>query len=287
MTHYIITTESGSDLPQAVIDRYDVRIIPMHVTMGDKTFMDGSFPVTQAFDYYNETGTLPKTSGSTPQDNSVVFQQIFDQYPDAQIIHIAYSAVTTVSFNAARIASEEFRPGSIHLVDSKNVTLGLSAVVEETAKFIEANPTTTPEEIVAFVEDIRERVRFIFLPKTLVYLHAGGRVSNLAFHGANLLKLQPSIKVEDGYLKSDRKFRGSFERCLKRTIEDFFARYDIDPSTITLGGTPGMAPEYKQMAYDLVAQYGATPGDWFDTGAVISCHGGPEAFGMVGIERKK
>lgn len=287
MTHYIITTESGSDLPQAVIDRYDVRIIPMHVTMGDKTFMDGSFPVTQAFDYYNETGTLPKTSGSTPQDNSVVFQQIFDQYPDAQIIHIAYSAVTTVSFNAARIASEEFRPGSIHLVDSKNVTLGLSAVVEETAKFIEANPTTTPEEIVAFVEDIRERVRFIFLPKTLVYLHAGGRVSNLAFHGANLLKLQPSIKVEDGYLKSDRKFRGSFERCLKRTIEDFFARYDIDPSTITLGGTPGMAPEYKQMAYDLVAKYGATPGDWFDTGAVISCHGGPEAFGMVGIERKK
>ena len=287
MTHYIITTESGSDLPQAVIDRYDVRIIPMHVTMGDKTFMDGSFPVTQAVDYYNETGTLPKTSGSTPQDNSVVFQQIFDQYPDAQIIHIAYSAVTTVSFNAARIASEEFRPGSIHLVDSKNVTLGLSAVVEETAKFIEANPTTTPEEIVAFVEDIRERVRFIFLPKTLVYLHAGGRVSNLAFHGANLLKLQPSIKVEDGYLKSDRKFRGSFERCLKRTIEDFFARYDIDPSTITLGGTPGMAPEYKQMAYDLVAKYGATPGDWFDTGAVISCHGGPEAFGMVGIERKK
>lgn len=259
----------------------------MHVTMGDKTFIDGSFPVTEAFDFYNETGTLPKTSGSTPQDNSEIFQKVFEDYPDAQIIHIGYSAVTTVSFNAAHIAAEEFKPGSIHLVDSKNVTLGLATIVEETAKFIEANPTTTPEEIVAFVEDIRERVRFIFLPKTLVYLHAGGRVSNLAFHGANLLKLQPSIKVEDGYLKSDRKFRGSFERCLKRTIEDFFARYDIDPSTITLGGTPGMAPEYKQMAYDLVAKYGATPGDWFDTGAVISCHGGPEAFGMVGIERKK
>ena len=287
MTHYILTTESGSDLTQAVIDRYDVRIIPMHVTMGDKSFIDGSFPVTQAFDFYNETGTLPKTSGSTPQDNSEVFQRIFEEHPDATIIHIGYSAVTTVSFNAARIASEEFKPGSIHLVDSKNVTLGLAAIVEETAKFIEANPQTTPEEIVAFVEEIRERVRFIFLPKTMVYLHAGGRVSNLAFHGANLLKLQPSIKVENGYLKSDRKFRGSFERCLKRVIEDFFERYDIDPATVTLGGSAGMLPEYKQMAYDLVAQYGAKPGDWFYTGTVISSHAGPEAFGMVGIERKK
>ena len=286
MTHYIITTESGSDLTQRVIDRYDVRIIPMHVTMGDKSYIDGSFPVTNAFDFYDETGTLPKTSGSTPQDNSEVFQRIFEEHPDAKIIHIGYSAVTTVSFNAARIAAEEFKPGSVHLVDSQNVSFGLAAIVEETAKFIEANPATSPEEIVAFVEDLRERVRFIFLPKTLVYLHAGGRVSNLAFHGANLLKLQPTIKVEEGYLKPDKKFRGSFERCLKRTIEDFFKRNAIDPATVTIGGSPGVLPEHKQLAYDYVAEYGVKPSDWFNTGTVISSHGGPGAFGIVGIERK-
>ena len=286
MTKYIITTESGSDLKQDVIDRYDVRIVPMHVTMGDKTYIDGSFPVTKAFDYYKESGQLPKTSGSTPQDNTEVFQQVFADYPDAQIIHIGYSAVTTVSFNAARIASEEFKAGKIHLVDSKNVTLGLASIVEETAEYIEANPTTTPSDIIAFVEDIRERVRFIFLPKTLVYLHAGGRVSNMAFHGANLLNLHPTIKVEDGYLKSDKKYRGSFERCLKKTIDDFFKRYDIDPETIKVGGSPGVSSELKDLAYSLVAEHGAThPGAWFDTGTVISSHGGPEAFGMVGIER--
>ena len=122
MTNYIITTESGSDLPKEFIDRYNIYIIPMHVTMGDETYKDGSFPVEEAFEYYEKTGTLPKTSGSTPQDNTNVFEEVRAKHPDAHIIHIAYSAVTTVSYKAAQIAAEEFE--NIHLVDAKHVTFG-------------------------------------------------------------------------------------------------------------------------------------------------------------------
>lgn len=287
MNRYIITTESGSDLEQSVIDRYDIRIIPMHVTMGDETYPDGSFPVTDVFDFYDRTGTLPKTAGSTPQDMEDTFRQILEEEPDATIIHIAYSAVTTVSYKSAEIAAQEFEPGRIYLVDSKNVTLGLAMIVEETAKYIEAHPEVTPEEVISFVEELRERVQFIFLPGTLVYLHAGGRVSNLAFHGAKLLKLNPSIKLDNGYLKSDKKFRGSFERALKQVIEDYFSRYDIDPATVRVGGSPGLSEANKELVYKAIAGHSVNPTDWFDTGVVISSHGGPGAFGMCGIERKK
>lgn len=203
MTKFIITTESGSDLPKELIERYNIYIVPMHGTMGDQTYDDGSFDVQTVFDYYNQNEILPKTSGTTPQDNTKVYQQIFDKYPDAHIIHIAYSAVTTVSFNAANIAAEEF--GNIHLVDAKHVSIGLTVVVKAAAEFIEDNPEITPEEVIAFVEDIRERTHMVFLPQTLLYLKAGGRVSNLAFHGANLLKLHPTIVLENGYLVSGKK----------------------------------------------------------------------------------
>ena len=93
MKKYIITTESGSDLSKEIIDRYNIQVVPMHVTMEDQTYPDGSFDVQKVFDYYEETGNLPKTSGSTPQDNAEVFKQVFTKYPDAYIIHIAYSAV--------------------------------------------------------------------------------------------------------------------------------------------------------------------------------------------------
>lgn len=284
MTQFIITTESGADLPQEIVDRYNIQVVPMHVTMGDETRPDGSFPVEEVFEYYEKTNTLPKTSGSTPGDFAKVFREIKEANPDAHIIHIAYSAVTTVSYNSAQIAAEDF--DNIYSVDSKNVTLGLSTIVQETAKFIEANPDTTAQEIVAFVEELRERIRFIFLPQTLLYLKAGGRVSNLVFHGATLLNIHPTIVLENGYLVSGKKFRGNFERCVKKMIDNFFSQYDIDPSTVRVGGTPGITDQQKVKVYELLESHNATNKEWFGTGAVISTHGGPGALELVGIERK-
>ena len=284
MTKFIITAESGSDLPKELVERYGVRIIPMHVTMGDETRPDGTFPVKEVFDFYEKTGTLPKTAGSTPDDNAKCFRQIFEEYPDAHIIHIAYSAVTTVSFNAAKIAAEDFE--NIHLVDSKNVTIGQTAIIKATAEYIENHPDASPEDVIAFVENIRERTRFIFLPNTLLYLKAGGRVSNLAFHGATLLNIHPTIVIEDGYLVSGKKYRGNFDRCIKKMIADFFNTYNIDPETVMVCGSPGVSDENKDLVYSLLGQHNVNTDQWFDTGAVISSHGGPGAIGLLGIERE-
>lgn len=284
MTKFIITAESGSDLPKELVERYGVRIIPMHVTMGDETRPDGTFPVEEVFDFYEKTGTLPKTAGSTPDDNAKCFRQIFEEYPDAHIIHIAYSAVTTVSFNAAKIAAEDFE--NIHLVDSKNVTIGQTAIIKATAEYIENHPDASPEDVIAFVENIRERTRFIFLPNTLLYLKAGGRVSNLAFHGAALLNIHPTIVIEDGYLVSGKKYRGNFDRCIKKMIADFFNTYNIDPETVMVCGSPGVSDENKDLVYSLLSQHNVNTDQWFDTGAVISSHGGPGAIGLLGIERE-
>ena len=284
MTKFIITAESGSDLPKELVERYGVRIIPMHVTMGDETRPDGTFPVEEVFDFYEKTGTLPKTAGSTPDDNAKCFRQIFEEYPDAHIIHIAYSAVTTVSFNAAKIAAEDFE--NIHLVDSKNVAIGQTAIIKATAEYIENHPDASPEDVIAFVENIRERTRFIFLPNTLLYLKAGGRVSNLAFHGASLLNIHPTIVIEDGYLVSGKKYRGNFDRCIKKMIADFFNTYNIDPETVMVCGSPGVSDENKDLVYSLLSQHNVNTDQWFDTGAVISSHGGPGAIGLLGIERE-
>ncbi len=283
MKKYVITTESGSDLSKEIIDRYNIQVIPMHVIMDDQTYPDGSFEVQKVFDFYEETGTLPKTSGSTPQDNTEVFKKVFAEYPEAHIIHIAYSAVTTVSFNAANIAAQDFE--NVYLVDSKNVSIGAAAIVKATAQFIEDNPNKSPEDIIAFVEDIRERTHMLFLPKTLLYLRAGGRVSNLAFLGANILKIFPSIKLENGYLVPGRKYRGSFDRSFKKMIKDFFESYNIDPETVLIVGAPSVDDNYKEVIYNLLMENGVQEARWMRAGAVISCHGGPGAIGIAGIEK--
>lgn len=125
----------------------------------------------------------------------------------------------------------------------------------------------------------------VFLPKTLLYLRAGGRVSNLAFHGANLLRLHPTIVLENGYLVSGKKYRGSFERCLKKMIDDFFKNYNIDPETVLVGGAPDIDNQQKENLFDLLKNNGVSTMEWVDAGAVISSHGGPGAVGITGIEK--
>lgn len=282
---YVIVTESGSDISQELVNRFNIKVIPMHVTLGERTVDDGSIPVSEIYDFYDQTGTLPKTSGSTPEDFRVMFENIFAETPDATIIHIAYSAVTTVSYNSCRIAAEDFE--NIYLVDSKNVSGGLTAVVVATARFIEENPSVTPDEIIAFVEDVRERTRFVFLPQTLTYLKAGGRVSNVQFFGASLLNIHPTIALKDGKLMAAKKYRGSFQRCIKNVVNDFFKDYAIIPETLTYGGTPGMSEEDKAFALNEIKSHGYETAHHFNAGAVISSHGGPGAFGIIGIEKKK
>ena len=282
---YVITTESGSDISRELIERFNIKVIPMHVTLGERTVDDGSIPVSEIYDFYDETGTLPKTSGSTPEDFRVMFEKIFSETPDATIIHVAYSAITTVSYNSGRIAAEDFN--NIHLVDSKNVSGGLTAVVVATAQFVEENPAATPEEIIAFVEDVRERTRFVFLPQTLTYLKAGGRVSNVQFFGASLLNIHPTIALTDGKLLAAKKYRGSFQRCIKNVINDFFKTYDIIPETLTIGGTDGLSQADTDFALNEVKSHGFATAHTFDAGAVISSHGGPGAFGIIAIEKNE
>lgn len=283
MNKYVITTESGSDLTKEIIEKYNIKVVPMHVTMGEQTRPDRSFDEKEVFEFYEETGILPKTSGSTPQDFTEAFEEIFSVNPDAHIIHIAYSSVTTVSFNSATIAAEDF--DNIHIVDSKHLTISATAVIKATAQYIEDNPNLSPNDIIKFVEDIRTRTHLVFMPKTLLYLKAGGRVSSLAFHGAKLLKLYPTITLKDGYLVSGKKYRGTFKRSCKKMINDFFKNHNIDPTTVLIGGSLGIDDQYKQVVYDLLKEHGVQTDHWMKAGAVISSHAGPGAIAITGIEK--
>ena len=283
MSKFVLVTESGSDLSREYIDRYNVKIVPMHVSFGEESFDDSDLKSSDVFDYYDKNKILPKTSGSTPSDFEKVFSEINREYGDCIIIYIAYSSVTTVSYNSAKIAAEEF--SNVVLIDSKNCTVGLSRVVMSTAEYIENNPDSSVEEIVKYVEEIREKTRFVFLPQSLLYLKAGGRISNVSYLGAMLLKIFPTINLEKGYLVAGKKYRGNFKSSYKKLIEDFFNRFNIDKDSLLLVKVHGLSDEHIKNIELILEEHGIKEPKWIDAGAVISCHGGPGAFGIVGIEK--
>ena len=100
----LITAETGSDMTKELAAELGVVLIPMHVSLGDTTLDDGTFPPEDVCAYYDKTGKAPTTSGSTPYDFEKVLEEIFTADPDARVLYLAYSAVTTCSYHRCELA---------------------------------------------------------------------------------------------------------------------------------------------------------------------------------------
>ena len=283
MNNIILVAETGSDIPKDIAEKIEVFLVPMHVTMGDNTFDDGTFPVEKVCEYYKKTNKIPKTSGSSPQDFIKVFDEIHRLYPDKQILHLAYSAVTTCSYQSALIAAEE--RDYVTSFDTKNVSIGQAAVVIQTAKYLKENPSVTMEALVKEVNNICNKTRMCFIPAELEYLRAGGRVSNAVFIGGKILSIHPSIEIENGYLVGKKKYRGKMENIVPKIIEEYSNGKNLDRREVYLLWSIGLSEAVRRVAEEKVKEIGFEKVIWMQTGCVITTHGGPGSFGIVGFSK--
>ena len=277
----VIVAESGSDITPEVAEKYGIEIVPMHVSMGDKILADGTFPVDEICEYYDTTGKLPKTSGSSPEDFNKVFDRIHEKYPDKHILYLAYSASTTVSFGSANIAAEG--RDYITMLDTKHVSVGQYAVVTTVAEMLEKNQDITIDEALAYAEKVCKKTRMCFVPNDLEYLKAGGRVSNVVFISGRLLKIHPRIEILDGKLIATKKHRGNLSKIAPQLVYDYAEENKLNRDKLWLIWAIGTTDAVKKAAYDAAVDCGFKEIEWVKTGCVITCHGGPGAFGVVGM----
>ena len=193
MASIILAAETGSDLTPQLASQYNIQVVPMHVTFDTKTMDDGSFSPQKIVDFYHTTGKLPTTSGCTPEDFVRAFDEIHEKWPEAQILYLAYSAITTCSYHSACLAAEG--RDYVTMLDTRQVSIGQAAVVAAVAQVLEENPDITMEELCAAAEAFIGKARMCFLPDNLEFLRAGGRVSNVVALGSRILSLRPCIEI--------------------------------------------------------------------------------------------
>jgi len=283
--HIVLVAETGSDITPELAAQHGIYLVAMHVSMGDKTLDDGTFPPEDVCAYYDRTGKVPTTSGSSPNDFEVIFDEIHARWPEKKILHLAYSAVTTCSYQSAILAAEN--RDYVMSVDTKHVSVGQAAVVLEVARLLEEQPEITLEEAAKAAQEIAARMQMCFVPKNLDYLRAGGRVSNVVALTGNLLGLHPCIEIIDGHLMAKKKYRGVLEKVVPKVICDYVAKHDLQRDHVYFIWSPGLSDEIRKLAEKTAEECGFKACTWMKTGCVITCHGGPGAFGVVGLAGSK
>lgn len=218
----IVTTDSTSDLPQNLAEKFNVGIMPLNVNLGDDTFEDGiNIGPEEIFSYVDKTGILPKTAARS----SLTYQEFFEKQMETlnadAIIHISLSSEFSSSYSNALLASQELK--NVKVIDSRSLSTGCSLLVLSALdKIAEGKDLNT---ICNELQEETNRVQASFIINNLKYLYKGGRCSALAVLGANVLRIKPKIKVSDGKMNVDKKYLGRYEQVLINYVTDLLKDY--------------------------------------------------------------
>lgn len=274
-----IITDSASDLSPELAKELNVHLMHMRVIFEDGVYTDG-VDITKA-EFYEKQATcktLPKTTQCNPQEYCDVFQALLDN--GDEVISISMSSKLSGTYQSSCIA-KELVDGSerLYLVDSLNVTMGEGLLVREAVRMRDAGKSAA--EIVAELEVLRHKVRFVAFIGTMKYLKMGGRISATTAVVGGMLNISPIISVVEGEIKSVGQVRGKLKAM--GYAEDFASHYPVDTRHCVVFGhsrcEETLEPFMERMKQSLHLQ----DCHHHELGALIGVHAGPGCYGMAYI----
>ena len=277
-----LIADSTCDLSQEIIEKYDITVLPLYVSMHDKMLRDGiEVNADEIYGYVEETGKLPTTSAANVGDFTEVFEAWRNQ--GYEVVQFCISSGFSSTYHNACIAAEEV--GGVYVVDSKNLSTGHGLVVLHGAEMAEKG--LSAKEIADSCSRMVDKVEASFVVDSIDYLRKGGRCSALAAFGANLLNLKPCIEVVDGGMKPGKKYRGNINKVILSYVNERLAgRDDIDNHRIFITHTK-CDPEIVEIVRNKVLEIKPDFEEILETtaGCTVTTHCGANTLGILFVRK--
>ena len=276
-----IISDSTCDLSPELLERYDIAITPLCVIKDGKEFHDG-LDITPAdiFTHVDGGGELCSTAAVSQFEYTQMFTRYAKEYDE--VVQINIGSNFSCCYQKACLAAQAF--DNVYVVDSGNLSSGQGLLVVAAAKLAEQG--LSGAEIAERMRALVPKVEASFLIERLDYMRKGGRCSAVAALGANLLNLKPCIEVREGKMGVCKKYRGSFEKCIRQYVKDRLdGRADIAPDLAFITH-PACQKNVVDAAMEEAARYGS-----FDevvethAGCTVSCHCGPDTLGILFVRK--
>lgn len=276
----IITADSTCDLSPELCSRFQIQVIPLTITLGEATFLDGeSFTPADMYARYREDGTLPKTSAPSVQSFLDFFRPFVEQ--GFEVVHLDISSELSGSFNAARLAASEL--SGVYVIDSMMLSTGVGLLAIEAAECRDQGMSAF--DIAVHLSDLRSKVSTSFVLDTLEFMWKGGRCTGVTAFGANLLKIKPGLEMRNGKLEVCKKYRGNINHVYQQYITERLSGKKVRPGHVFLTESGEVDPAVLKDLEALVKQLtGCKEIHHTVAGCTVSSHCGPKTLGVLFIE---
>lgn len=271
-----LLVDSTSDLNQ----EYGVYCIPLKVEIDGKVYRDGiDLDKDSFYQLLTSSKNFPKTSQPSPQDYVDIFEEV--KKNNDTLICILLSSALSGTYQSAVLAKNIVEYDNIYIIDSLSTSFAIKIMVDKANEMIKDGKEL--DEIINTLEELKHHIKIYASFDTLKYLSKGGRLNATAATIGNIARLKPIITVDiEGKVEMIAKKLGLIKSI--RYIEELINNSQIDEKY----------PKYMLYTYgtdnmhkmkNILNKAGFIENGIFQVGSTIGAHVGPEAFGVIFVEK--
>ena len=287
--NYVFMTDSDSDLPYHLKEKYDIPVVYMPYALNGKEYFDDLGQTLDHKTYFDamRNGAAPVTSALNEETYLEYFEPILKNGQD--LLFVAFSSKLSCTLQAVYSAREklleQYPDRKFVVVDTLSISGPMTLLILKAHEMYRAGKPM--EEVAEWLENNKLRAQAYFTVEDLKYLKRGGRISGAVAAVGTMLDLKPIIiEASDGTLQSGEKVRGR-KKALAYIVDEMM-KAEPDPKESPILILNADAPEDAERVKAAVEQ--KLPGAEImieHVGPVIGAHAGPGTIALCFIGKTK
>ncbi len=281
MKKVAIMTDSTCCLPDELLSKYDIHVVPLFIVYKDKTYRDGiDMPASEVYQLMRKREIMPTTSVPSPGDFLEAYCQLSEK--GQSILCITLSDLQSKTFEAARVAKEmakkEIPNTAIEVITSRTVAGGLGLIVVEAARV-----ATEGADLAQTIEAARlmmSKVTFIAMLDTLFYLARTGRTGKASAWAASLLNVKPILEVPTSVGEATPLARPRTKAAAVKRLLEIMADRAGDSPVHVIVHHAGVPEEGEKLKAQIASQFNCVELYLTEFTPMMGVHTGP---GLLGI----
>lgn len=283
MKNISIITDGSCDLPIEVIEKYDIKLIPLHFRFEDNIEY-GSERTMDSEEFYRrlENGEIAKTSAASPSSAMELLKEELDKGND--IICVALSSSLSCTFNNIRMASLElldsYPDRRITVIDSLTASMAMGMMVIKACMM--RDEKYSYDQIIDYLNENKHSYHVEFYVNDLQYLARGGRLNPAIAKIGGIIGIKPILSVTDNGTLEDvckaRKTSGATKK-----IKERFLASPVEKEMICILHSNNLDKALTLKA-DLELEQSFAQVFITELSPTIGSHTGPECLGLAYIK---
>ncbi|MDD3335935.1 MAG: DegV family protein [Eubacteriales bacterium] len=283
MDCYKLYVDAAADIPQELVKRYRINVLPIPVAIGDRSYQSGvELTNDEFYSLMDEYDGIPVTSQITPFEFEELYEREWKAGCKNLILILINSKGSATYGNATTVrkAFYEQHPEArdqftITLFDGASYTAGYGYVAILAAQKLEMGMELS--EVYKLIQEQLDSQCIYFGMYTLKYAGKSGRIPSAAVFVGEALGIKPIMKLYDHQIITAGKARGDkklIKELLKMTLSDMEPK---TPYCVIYGSDLAARDELTE---EMTKKIGYPPVYQFQIGAAVAINAGPK---MVGV----